>query len=106
MNSIRISGKILQKDKIKNNNNSLKIILAMPLQMQYYDKGTFKQCYSYLSFILAGIDDDQYKYLRKGSYVEIIGCLLGNCKEDGTLKENHLTIVPNTIKKEVYKKCL
>ena len=100
MNSIKVSGKIIRKDKNKKDDRYLKLVLAMPLHMKSFDEGTFKQCYSYLSFTLFGIDKEQYDNLRKGNYVEIIGWILGNCKEDGTIKDN-LIICPKTVTKGV-----
>ena len=42
MNTIKISGKIVKKETIKNNKSLLKLVLAMPLHMKAYDpeKGT------------------------------------------------------------------
>lgn len=98
MNTIKISGKVIKKEKTKK--DDLKIVLAMPLHMKVYDEGTFKQCYSYLSFTLFGLEKEQYDNLRKGNFVEIIGYIAGNCKEDGTPKSD-LTILPKSVTKGV-----
>ena len=100
MNNIKISGKIIKKTKNEIDDRYLRVVLAMPLHIKYYDEGMFKQCFSYLSFDLFGLDKEQYSDLRKGSYVEIYGSVVGNCKEDGTLK-NNLIICPKSIMKGV-----
>lgn len=98
MNTIKISGKVIKKEKTKE--DDLKIVLAMPLHIKVYDEGTFKQCYNYLSFTILGLEKEQYDNLRKGNSVEIIGYVTGNCNEDGTPKRN-LTIYPKSVTKGV-----
>ncbi len=102
MNSIKIAGKVLKKEKQKKNDQYLDILIAVPLHMKVYDDGNFKQLYSYLSFSLFGLNNDQYSNLRKGNFVEIIGQVVGNSNEDGTQKKN-LIVIPKSIMKGVFK---
>ncbi len=102
MNSIKIAGKVLKKEKQKKNDQYLDILIAVPLHMKVYDEGNFKQLYSYLSFSLFGLNNDQYNNLRKGNFVEIIGQVVGNSNEDGTQKKN-LIVIPKSIMKGVFK---
>ncbi len=98
MNTIKIAGKVLKKEKQKKNDSFLDILIAVPLNMKVYDEGNFIQQYNYFSFTLFGLDENQYTNLRKGNFVEIIGQIIGNSNEDGTEKKN-LTIIPKTIMK-------
>lgn len=98
MNTIKISGKVVKIEKAKNNDYDLKLVIAMPLHMKMYSEGTFKQCYSYLSFILSILEKDQFKDLEVGNFIEIIGDIGGNCKEDGTMTKE-LIIFPKTVMK-------
>jgi len=102
MNTIKISGKVVKIEKIKNNDYDLKLVIAMPLQMKMYSEGTFKQCYSYLSFVLSILEKEQFKDLQEGNFVEIIGVIGGNCKEDGTMTKD-LMIFPKTVMKGAIK---
>ncbi len=98
MNSIKIAGKVVKKEKQKKNDQYLDILIAVPLHMRVYDDGDFKQLYHYISLSLFGIDSDQYANLRKGNFVEIIGQLVGNSNEDGTVKKG-LIVIPKSIMK-------
>lgn len=98
MNTIKISGKVVKIEKAKNNDYDLKLVIAMPLHMKMYSEGTFKQCYNYLSFILSILEKDQFKDLEVGNFIEIIGDIGGNCKEDGTMIKE-LIIFPKTVMK-------
>ena len=100
MNTIKISGKIVKKETIKNNKSLLKLVLAMPLHMKSYDpeKGTMKQYYTHLSFTLFGLEKEQYDTLRKGNIVEIIGAVAGNCKADGTMVNELLVCIKSVTK--------
>ena len=99
MNLIKISGKIIQKEKNNKDNRTLKIVIAIPLRMKSFDEdGNVKQCYSYFSCSLIGLDKEQYTNLRKGNYVEITGYICGNCKDDGTIISD-TTIFPKSITK-------
>ncbi len=98
MNTIKIAGKVLKKEKQKKNDSFLDILIAVPLNMKVYDEGNFIQQYNYFSFTLFGLDENQYTNLRKGNFVEIIGQIAGNSNEDGTEMKN-LIIIPKTIMK-------
>lgn len=98
MNNIRIAGKIIKKEKQKNKDLFLDILLAIPINFKVYHKGNFIQKYNYFSFTLFGLDKSQYSNLRKGSFVEIIGQIVGTSDKDGTEK-NNLIIIPNTVTK-------
>lgn len=102
MNTIKISGKVVKLDKVKNNDYYLKLVIAMPLHMKMYSERTFKECYSYLSFVLSILEKEQVKDLKVGNSVEIIGVIGGNCKEDGTdIKD--LLIFPKSVTRGVLK---
>lgn len=98
MNSIKIAGRIIKKDKRKKNSLFLNILIAVPLRLKVYDDDSFKQLYNYISVSLFGLDSSQYSTLRKGSFVEIIGQIVGNSNEDGSMKKD-LVIIPKAIKK-------
>lgn len=102
MNVFKISGTVLKKEKQKGEDRTLRLVLAVPLNMKIYSEGTFKPTYDYLSFSLYGLNQDQSSNLRKGNYVEIIGYIIGNCDKDGNNKKE-LTILPKTITKGVIK---
>lgn len=102
MNTIKISGKVVKIDKVKNNDYYLKLVIAMPLHMKMFSEGNLKECYSYLSFVLSILEKDQVKDLKVGNSIEIIGVIGGNCKEDGTgIKD--LMIFPKSVTKGVFK---
>lgn len=98
MNTIKIAGKVVKKEKQKKNDTFLNILVAVPLHLKVYDEGNFKQLYNYISLSLFGLDNDQYTNLRKGNFVEIIGQIVGNCNEDGTEKRD-LIVIPKSIMK-------
>lgn len=98
MNTIKIAGKVVKKEKQKKNDSFLNILVAVPLHLKVYDEGNFKQLYNYVSLSLFGLDNDQYTNLRKGNFVEIIGQIVGNSNEDGTEKRD-LIVIPKSIMK-------
>ncbi len=98
MNTIKIAGKVIKKEKQKKNELFLDVLIAVPLNLKVYDEGNYIQQYNYFSFTLFGLDKNQYSNLRKGNFVEIIGQVVGNSNEDGTEK-NNLIIIPKTIMK-------
>lgn len=100
MNTIKISGKVIKIEKFKDSDYYLKLVIAMPLHMKMYSEETFKECYSYLSFVLSILDKEQVKDLKVGNSVEIIGVIGGNCKEDGT-ESSDLMIFPKSVMKGV-----
>ena len=102
MNTFKISGKVVKTTKIKKSDLFVNVILAVPLNYKIYDDDNLKQQYNYISFSIFGLDQDQYKNLRKGNYVEISGMMAGNCNEDGSNKMD-LIIFPKSIMKGVIK---
>lgn len=99
MHMIKVSGIIQDKTLIKNK-DLLTILLAMPLNVKVYKDGRFENMYSYASFSLFGLDEKQYKNLRKGNFVEITGTIRGNCDQDGN-RIGEIIIVPRNIMKGV-----
>ena len=102
MNSIKIAGEIIKKEKSRKNDTFLNVIVAVPLHMKVYGDGNFKQLYNYVSLSLFGLENDQYDILRKGNFVEIIGQIVGNSNEDGK-KKRDLIVIPKSIMKGVRK---
>lgn len=100
MNFFRISGKVIKTTKIKKCDLFVNVILAVPLNYRIYDEDSLKQQYNYISFFIFGLDQEQYKNLRKGNYVEINGMIAGNCNEDGSNKID-LIIFPKSVAKGV-----
>ena len=102
MNTIRLTGKVLKKDLLKDNNSAFKILLAIPLNMRVADGDTFKRVYSYLSFTLCGMSLENFTELKEGNYIEITGSIYGNCHENGS-NIGELTIYPRSIMRGVVK---
>lgn len=102
MNTFKISGKVVKKEKIKGNDLMVNLVLAIPLGMKVYDEESFTPVYNYLSFSIFGLDKEQYDNLRKGNSVEIIGFITGNCDKDGN-KKSELIVLPKSVTKGVMK---
>lgn len=103
MNNFKISGKVIKTKKIGKNDLFVNVVLAVPLNYRIYDENNLiKQQYNYISFSIFGLDQEQYRNLRKGNYVEISGMMAGNCDENGNLKKD-LIIFPKSIMKGVIK---
>lgn len=102
MNTIRLTGKVLKKELIKDNDIAFKILLAIPLNMRVADGDTFKRVYSYLTFTLCGMNIENFTELKVGNYIEIIGNIYGNCDENGN-NVGGLTIYPRSIMRGVVK---
>ncbi len=99
MNNIKISGRVISKTKEKNNSMIINVLLAVPIKYRIYNDGVLEQNYNYLSFKLIG---KNFSNLRKGSYVDIVGYIIGNSDENGNLAEG-VFIVPSAISKGVVK---
>ena len=99
MNNIKISGRVISKTKEKNNSMIINVLLAVPIKYRIYNDGVLEQNYNYLSFKLIG---KNFSNLRKGSYVDIVGYIIGNSDENGNLVEG-VFIVPSAISKGVVK---
>jgi len=84
------------KEKQKKNDQYLNILIAVPLHMKVYDDGNFKELCHFISLSLFGVDNEQYVNLRKGTFVEIIGQIVGNSDAEGTLKKD-LIVIPKSI---------
>ncbi len=97
-NTIKLSGIIVKKEKLKN--KDLRIVLAMPLHMKTFDnEGNVKRCFAHFSFTIVGIiEDEEYSILRKGNFVEIVGYITSNCKEDGTILRGVEIIIKSVAK--------
>ena len=101
MNTIRIKGKVIKKTKEKKNDLVLNVVLAIPLNFRIFNEGVCEQEYNYVSFNLIGLNKD-FSNLRKGSFVEIVGEIIGNCNKDVS-KKTDLFISPKSITKGVMK---
>lgn len=97
MNTIKIAGKVIKKEYQKKN-DTLNILLAVPLHLKVYDDDNFKQLYHYISISLFGLEKEQYNNLRKNNFVEIIGQIIGNSNEDGSTKSD-LIVIPKSVTK-------
>lgn len=100
MNTIKLSGKVVKKEKVKKNDYFVKVVLAVPLHLRICDEGIVEQEYYYVSFLLFKMSKEDKSNLRKGSQVRIIGEIGGNCDEDGN-NESELIIIPKSITKGV-----
>ncbi len=96
-NTIKLYGKVIKKTKDKQSSLILNVVLALPINLKIYNGGICEQEYNYMSFNLIGLDKD-FANLRKGSFVEITGEIIGNCNEDGS-KKLDLFINPKSIMK-------
>ena len=85
MNTIRIKGKVIKKTKEKKNDLVLNVVLAIPLNFRIFNEGVSEQEYNYVSFNLICLNKD-FSNLRKGSFVEIVGEIIGNCNKDVSKK--------------------
>ena len=78
------------------------ILLAIPLNMRVADGDTFKRVYSYLKFKLCCMNIENFTELKEGNYIELTGCIYGNCDENGS-NIGGLTIYPRSIMRGVVK---
>lgn len=101
MNLIKISGKIIEKERIEKK-DYINVLLAMPLRIKVYEDGEYKPTYSYIKFGLFGLDEQQYSNLEKGTFIDIIGTVHGNCDKNGK-KTGEMLIIPRTITRGVLK---
>ena len=97
MNEIKLSGKVLKKEMIKNS-FFIRIVLGVPIKMKVMDNGKFEPLYDNISFLLYEPSSLNVSKIRKGSYIEIVGQVLTNCDKEEAIADE-LAIMPKNIRK-------
>lgn len=99
MNEIKLSGKVLKKEIIKNN-FFIRIVLGVPTKLKVMNNGKFETVCNNISFLLYEPSTLNISKIRKGSYIEIVGQLLTNCDKEEAIADE-LAIMPKNIRKEL-----
>lgn len=81
MNEIKLSGKIMKVVKL-NDIHFTRIILGLPLHMKVLNKGSYENCYSYISFLLFEPCNVNLTKIKKGTNIELTGWVLSNSESD------------------------
>ena len=97
MNEIKLSGKVLKKELLKNS-FFIRIVLAVPTKIKITENDKSETTCSNISFLLYEPNILNINKIKKGSYMEIVGQLLTNCDKEEAIADE-LAIMPKNIKK-------